>query len=213
MRQLTRTDVIQALATLGVRISGSVAREHFEEAKTHALASLKALQLSEHPDKHGGLTAAEDRFKCIGAAAHLLEELSWFHVAGLFGTQVSRGTTARDWDRWSPAAPATRPGVRYYARCPVCGVLVGAGERHSCRPDVDHFNTRSRPFTYERPWKGQPQTHPPPQCGNESPLGARCTEPPGHTGWHRGYGGQGRHTWHEVRPNFTEETVSVGAGE
>jgi hypothetical protein len=37
----------------------------------------------------------------------------------------------------------------------------------------------------------------PPECGDVSPLGGRCTIHEGHDGWHRGFGPKGRHSWIE----------------
>lgn len=210
--------MVQALGTLGVRLSGLVERAHFEDAKTQALANTRALQIESHPDRHSThgerVTAtATALFQSISLADHLLRSSDWYSVAHLFSAPERRSTA----DRWGvrcgewPAdvpRPTTRQGTRFYARCPVCGVLVGDGERHSCRVDVDHFNTKSRPFSYERP-KYERKA----ECRNESPLGAFCMLHQGHDGRHQGYGSKGRHTWHVVRPDYTEEHVQVGETE
>lgn len=204
MRQLTRDEVIQAFAVLGVRLSGVVDQDRFDEAYELVTGSQKRLMLLNHPDRHaanGHTKEATARSQEISAAGYLLSKISWFQVAGLFGAHVSRSTTSAHWNARSGVPSAH--GAKFYVRCPMCGILVGAGE-HRCTVRPDHFNTKSRPFSYERPWKREPQ------CRNESPLGAFCTEPPGHTGWHHGYGKQGRHSWHEASPDHSEETVEAG---
>lgn len=226
MRQLTRQDVIHAFATLGVKLGGTVQRAHYDDAKTQALAGVRSLQIQSHPDKHSASSdgkRATVRFQEISAAEHLVRSNEWFSVAHLFAGAGQGSATERwssQWGGWPGGVPrpTTRPGTRYYARCPVCGVLVADGERHSCRIPVDHFKTKSKPFSYERPWKSSPENpagrpveekppHPP-ECGNESPLGVRCTQPHAHEGWHRGYGKKGRHTWRETSRS-TEEKVRV----
>jgi len=185
VRQHTREDVVQALATLGVRLRGIVERSHFEDARTQALANTRALQIECHPDKyskHGDeiTKLATARFQSISLADHFLRDLSCFQVASLFsGGGVSRATSAQAWN----GPPWDGP-------------------------------------PYERPWKaenpgGRPVEEPlrQPECGQESPLGARCMIHQGHTGDHQGYGPHGRHSWRVVRPDHTEETVSVGVGE
>ena len=209
MRNATRQDVVQALGTLGVRLSGVVERAHFEDAVTQALAGVRALQIECHPDRHPRDSArATALFQSISLADHLLRSNQWSKVAHLFdaGNVDARNAARVTWY----AAP--RPGTRYYARCPLCGVLVGSGERHTCPTRADHFNTKSRPFSYERPWKSDPagpaEPPPHPKCGHESPMGVTCAEPMNHEGWHRGFGKKGRHTWRETSRS-TEEKVRV----
>lgn len=213
MKQLARQDILQALAVLGVRLSGIVDQDRFDEARELALANYRPLMLDNHPDRHassGCSAAATARTQEISAADHLLKSIYWFQVAGLFGAgQVSRASSERHWrGGWSPTT-SDRPGVRFYKRCPMCATLVQEGERHACKLNVDHFKTKARPFSYERP------TAPPPraECRNESPLGAFCTEPPGHDGEHRGYSAKGRHSWHDVTGSSFERVDTSAVGE
>ena len=217
MRNATRQDVVQALGTLGVRLSGVVERAHFEDAVTQALAGVRALQIECHPDRHANrgeavTKLATARFQLISFAEHFLRGLSWAHVAGMFAARVSRSTSEKHWSTELWGTVPTRPGARYYQRCPMCQTLVQAGERHTCKLNVDHFNTKSRPFSYERPWKSDPpgpaEPPPHPKCGHESPMGVTCAEPMNHEGWHRGFGKKGRHTWRETSLSI-EEKVRV----
>ena len=210
MKQLTREDVVQAMAVLGVRLSGFVTSEVFGAAREEAVGAFKRLMMENHPDRHAaaGLTArANARTLEVSAAEHLLKSCPWFQVSSLFSVRVSNNAPAREWGMWSGIP--TRQGARYYARCPMCATLVQEGERHSCKINVDPIRTKERPFSYERPGKGQPAKAP--ECGQESPLGVRCTEPQQHAGEHRGFGRDGRHSW---KANFvgTFEQVDIGGG-
>lgn len=201
MRGLNRQAVVQALWTLGVRLSGEVTSNRFEEARQTALEGFKRLMLETHPDRHaaaGHTKQATARAQEISAAQHLIKQCSWGHVAQLFSAEVRigenfgfRGHRATsmwtdDWngqvDRWKASArdvASGRPGSRgaYYSRCKQCGLLHTEGNG-MCSGSA---------------------TPEPPKCGAVSPMGATCTEPRGHDGvtgrWHRGFGSKGRHAW------------------
>jgi hypothetical protein len=144
--------------------------------------------------------------KCLGVytASRIAAVMrrKWSSVGHLFTTTSGSRGKSRWWDDQVQPSQNTRPGTRYYARCPVCGFLVDGGKRHSCSVDVDHFSTRSRPFSYERPWKSNPsnpaglpaEDNPPrpPECGDVSPLGGSLHDPRGSRWMAQGVRPQGK---------------------
>lgn len=233
MRNVTRQDVVQALAVLGVRLSGALNANRFEEARALALDGHRALLLETHPDRHeaaGDSRRATARMQELSAAEHLVRRSPWIYVYHLFAgvrppDPVGAAANPNWWRPSTQTSSSPRPGARFYVRCPLCFQLVGDGERHVCQVKVDHFNTRSRAYAYERPWKREPEVEPvyssysssrtrtpiEPVCGDTSPQGVRCAEPKDHNGYHRGYSANGRHTWqeakmYEVIEERTEET-------
>jgi hypothetical protein len=165
VRQLCRADVVQALGVLGVRLSGAVTSDLFEDGRRLALAGFKRLLLENHPDRHaasGHAKRATARAQEVSAAEHLVQGCAWFQVAHLFRSEVSGAAAfVRQWTKTK-----RRPG-RFYKRCPKCGRMNLEGAEHHCH-----------------------QT-----CGATSPRGATCDSESGHGGWHSGWSARGRHTW------------------
>jgi hypothetical protein len=191
MRQVTRQDVVQAMGTLGVRLSGSISSSRFEEARQAALDAFKPLMRDSHPDRHaasGDGNRATFRAQEISAAQHLVKSCHWSRVGSLFRDRSG----AREWTVEVENMRKQSSRIRYYKRCPRCGRLNREGDQHFCGTKVDPVAASVR------------------ECGDESPLGVRCAEILGHRGWHRGYSKRGRHVWREKGMYSSEEKVDVG---
>ena len=128
MKRLSRADVVQALGVLGVRLSGAVTSELFDEARRLALTGFKRILLENHPDRHaasGHSARATARAQEVSAAEHLVRECAWIHVAHLFRSEVPRSAP------WT-GPTKKRPG-KFYKRCPKCGQLGREGDAHRCQ--------------------------------------------------------------------------------
>lgn len=61
-------------------------------------------------------------------------------------------------------------------------------KREYSTEEVEAMMRENNPDWFEVAGLAPPQPPPPPECGHESPFGARCQERQGHRGFHRGYG-------------------------
>ena len=171
LRNPSRQEVVQAFGVLGVRLE-RVTAEVYAESRDLALAGFKGLMIANHPDRHDAGCCGKRavlRTQELSAAEHLVRACRWPEVADLFREQ---------WQEWR-----TDQRVRYYQRCPRCGVLNVVDESHACR---------AREAT----------------CDQVSPGGAVCSDRAGHVGWHSGWGRLGRHTWTDAANVFKTKARS-----